>query len=251
MSAYLFDIDGTTLLGGRALPGATRLFARLRAEGTPFLWVTNNTSRSRASWLARLNAAGLEPQRHELYTAGDASIDWITSRTPVPRVHLLGTEGLAGDFRAAGIPLVDDAPELLVLGYDTTLTYAKVARFAQHLLAGVPYVATHPDLTCPTPDGPIPDVGSFMTMFETATGRRPEEILGKPNATMIAGAAGRLEVEIPDIVMVGDRLETDIRMANDAGAGSCLVLTGVTDRAMLDASRVVPSRVIASIGELL
>lgn len=251
MSAYLFDIDGTTLLGETALPGAVETVTQLRSAGTPFLWVTNNTSRSRDGWLERLDAAGLSPQPTELYTAGDASIDWVAAQAPVPRVHLLGTAELAGDFRDAGIEIVDADPELLVLGYDTTLTYDKAARFARHLLAGVPYVATHPDRTCPTPEGPIPDVGSFMAMFETATGRLPAHILGKPNATMIAGAARRLGVAVEDIVMVGDRLETDIRMANEAGAVSCLVLSGVTSAADLEDASDTPARVIAGIVELL
>ncbi|MDJ0976140.1 MAG: hypothetical protein QNJ98_16895, partial [Planctomycetota bacterium] len=130
MKGFLLDIDGTTLLGAEALPGARAFVFGLREAGTPFCWLTNNTSRSREDWLARLAAAGMEPQPHELYTAGDATIDWITAKPTPPRVYLVGTPSLAADFEAAGIALVDDGPELLVLGYDTTLTYAKIERLA-------------------------------------------------------------------------------------------------------------------------
>lgn len=247
MTGYLLDIDGTTLLGADALPGARAFVERLRETGAPFSWLTNNTSRSRSGWLERLAAAGMAPEPHELYTAGDATIDWIVARPERPRVYLVGTDALKADFEAAGIVLVEEAPDLLVLGYDTTLTYAKIERLARFLLAGVEYVATHPDLTCPTPGGPIPDVGSFLALFETATGRRPDRILGKPEATMVEGALARLDVPAANAVMVGDRLETDIAMANRAGIASWLVLTGVASADDLAASDVEPTRVLASL----
>ncbi len=249
MKGYLLDIDGTTLLGAAALPGARDFVFGLREEQTPFCWVTNNTSMSREVWLARLTAAGLEPKAHELYTAGDATADWIVTRDPRPRVYLVGTDELASDFRAQGIELEEQTPDLLVLGYDTTLTYAKIAKLALFLQQDLEYVATHPDLTCPTPSGPIPDVGSFIAMLETATGRRPERILGKPASTMVAGALGRLGVTAENAIMVGDRLQTDITMAERAGIESWLVLTGVTDDAELARSEVRPTRVLRSLAE--
>lgn len=249
MSGFLIDIDGTTLLGAKAITGVSAFIHGLRAQATPFCWVTNNTSRSRAGWLARLGDAGFAPEPHELYTAGDATVDWIARQDPRPRVFLVGTPALASDFRAAGIELVDERPDLLVLGYDTTLTYEKIAALGLHLAQDIPFVATHPDLTCPTPAGPIPDVGSFIAMFETATGRRPDRILGKPARTMIEGAARHLGISPTDVVMVGDRLETDIRMANAAGVESWLVLSGITTRADAEASSDRPTRILGSLAE--
>ena len=252
MKALLFDIDGTTLLGADPLPGALDLVAWLRERTLPFLWVTNNTSRSRAGWLERLAQAGLAPTPDQVYTAGDATIDVLLAETPRPRVHLVGTEALAADFRAARLELVgpDDAPDVLVLGYDTTLDYAKITATARVLRRGVRFVATHPDLNCPSPEGPLPDVGSFLAMFEASTGRRPE-VIGKPQASMALAALARLGVAPRDAAMVGDRLETDIRMANDAGMASWLVLTGATRAADVEASADRPTEVFGSLADVL
>jgi HAD superfamily hydrolase (TIGR01457 family) len=249
VKAYLLDIDGTTLLGPDALPGARDFVLWLRAEGMPFLWLTNNTSLSRGSWRRRLAAAGLEPRLDEVYTAGDATIDFLCSRERPPRVHLVGTQDLRRSFNAAGLVLEDREPEVVVLGYDTELTYEKLSRAALFLQDGLPFYATHPDDTCPTPDGPVPDVGSFLALFERATGRTAQ-VLGKPEATMVEGALGRLGVDASEACMVGDRLATDIRMANTAGLASCLVLTGVTAEADLAASADTPTHVFTSMAEV-
>ena len=235
MRAFLLDIDGTTLLGSEALPGAIEFITELRARGTPFLWLTNNTSLSRAGWLSRLAEAGLEPTAEEIYTAGDATIDHLRALDPVPRLFLVGTTGLRRSFEEAGLVLTDEDPQAVVLGYDTELTYEKIRRAALFLQAGLPLYATHPDRTCPTPEGPIPDIGSFLAMFEVACGRTAQ-VLGKPQPAMALGALARLGVAPADAIMVGDRLETDIRMARDAGLVSCLVLSGVTSGAAADGS---------------
>lgn len=249
MRAFLLDIDGTTLLGQQALPGAIEFVGDLRARGIPFLWLTNNTSLSPAGWLARLTDAGLEPVPEEIYTAGDATIDHLLALDPVPRIHLVGTEALCLAFEQAGLVLTDEDPEAVVLGYDTELTYAKIRRAALLLQRGLPFYATHPDRTCPTPEGPIPDVGSFLAMFEAACDRTAE-VLGKPQPAMAWGALRRLGVRPADAVMVGDRLETDMRMALDAGLVSCLVLSGVTLAAPGQGCPDAPTHVFASLAEV-
>lgn len=249
MKAFLLDIDGTTLLGPDALPGAPEFIAALRATGRRHLWITNNTSRSRDGWRRRLEAAGFDPLPEEIYTAGDATIDHLCAQDPVPRVYLVGTQELAEDFRAAGIPLSDGDAQMVVLGYDLSLDYEKIRRAALLLQRGVPFIATHPDPTCPSPEGPLPDVGSFLAMFEVACGRRAQ-VIGKPEPTMIEGAMTRLGLGREDVVVVGDRLATDIRMANRAGVTSYLVLTGVTSEEDLAASEDRPSRVFASLGAI-
>lgn len=252
MKAFLFDIDGTTLLGEEALPGAVELVTWLREQEIPFLWVTNNTSRSRSGWITRLARGGLAPEPAQVYTAGDATIDRLSATSPRPRVYLVGTEALAEDFRAGGLELVgpDDDPDVLVLGYDTTLDYAKIVAAARVLRRGVRFVATHPDLNCPSPEGPLPDVGAFLAMFEASTGRRPE-IIGKPGAEMALSALARLGVAPADAVMVGDRPETDIRMANAAGLSSYLVLTGATSAAEAEAATDRPTAVVDSLADVL
>ena len=242
MKAFLLDIDGTTLLGSEALPGAVAFIDWLRAEGIPHLWMTNNTSRSRASWLARLEDAGLAPQPHELYTSGDATIEYLRANHPDDRLYVVGPGELRADFEAAGLTLVEDEADAVVLAYDVELTYAKIERTALLLQAGARFFATHPDVTCPTPQGPIPDVGSFLAMFETACGRTAT-VIGKPEATMVEGALARLGIEAEDAVMVGDRLATDVAMAVRAGLPACLVRTGVTTDDDLAAADSAPDHV--------
>jgi HAD superfamily hydrolase (TIGR01457 family) len=250
MKGYLLDIDGTTLLGESALPGAVAFIGALRAREIPFLWVTNNTSLSKASWVARLESAGLEPQADDVYTAGDATIDFLAGLEPTPRVFLVGTEDLREAFVQAGIPLGSDDAEAVVLGYDTELTYEKIRTAALLLQQGLPFYATHPDMTCPTPAGPIPDVGSFLAMFEAACGRTPQ-VIGKPQPTMARGALARLGVDAEDAMMVGDRLETDIRMAQAVGMSRCLVLTGVTSGEAVSGAATPPTHIVSSLEELL
>lgn len=242
MKAFLLDIDGTTLLGADPLPGAAAFIDWLRAEGIPHLWMTNNTSRSRASWLARLDAAGLSPEPHELYTSGDATIEYLRAHHPDDRLYLVGPNELKADFVAAGLTLVEENADAVVLAYDIELTYTKIQRAALLLQGGARFFATHPDVTCPTPAGPIPDVGSFLAMFETACGRTAT-VIGKPEATMVEGALARLSIAAEDAVMVGDRLATDIAMAVQAGLPACLVRTGVTSAADLAAADPAPDHV--------
>ncbi len=250
MRAFLLDIDGTTLLGPDAIPGAAEFIAHLDRSGIPYLWLTNNTSRSREGWRRRLTAAGFHPDIDDVYTAGDATIDYLHSLVHPPKVYLVGTAELHGEFEAAGITLDDQDPDLVVLGYDLELTYDKIQKAALFLEHGVDFVATHPDLTCPTPDGPVPDVGSFIAMFEAATGCTPR-VIGKPEATMIRGALSRLDVDASDAVMVGDRPATDIRMAKRAGVRSFLVLSGVTKREDPVALEDTPAEVFDSLAEVL
>lgn len=246
MTAFLLDIDGTTLLGERALPGAVGFVAWLRAEGIPHLWLTNNTSRSRAAWLARLDAAGLDPRAEELYTSGDATIEYLRAHAPGARIFLVGPEELHADFAAAGLDVAAADPDTVVLAYDVELTYAKIQRTALLLQAGAAFYATHPDITCPTPEGPVPDVGSFLAMFEVACGRTPT-VLGKPESTMVEGALARLRVGASEAVMVGDRLATDVAMAARAGLRSCLVLSGVSAEGDVDEQDLRPDHVFADL----
>ncbi|MDA1195359.1 MAG: HAD-IIA family hydrolase [Planctomycetota bacterium] len=250
MKAFLLDIDGTMMLGSEPLPGAVEFVRWLRAEGRPHLWLTNNTSRSRVAWLERLEAAGFEPRPHELYTSGDATVAFLGTLDPLPRVYLVGPAALHAEFEAAGVVLTDEDADTVVIAYDVELTYAKLRRAALLLQAGAAFYATHPDVTCPTPEGPIPDVGSFLALFETACGRRPR-VLGKPEDTMVTGALERVGVAAADAVMVGDRLLTDIAMARSAGLTSCLVLSGVTSGEELVNAPIQPDEVCPSMIEVL
>ena len=143
-------------------------------------------------------------------------------------VFLLGNERLTADFRATGIKLVDKDPDIVALGFDTTLTYQKLWDACRYLAGGAEYIATHPDLNCPTADGFMPDTGSMMAMIEASTGRRPL-VMGKPHHYTVDYLTHTLGCESRELCFIGDRLETDILIGQKHDIPSVLVLTGVTD----------------------
>ena len=240
--AFAFDLDGTIYLQGTPLPGALELLAALRQEGIPYLFVTNNSSATSDAYLQKLSAMGLEPDRSQTLTSNDVAISHLQA-AGFSRPYLLATDEVRAEYAHHGLTHDETAPDSVLLTFDTTLDFAKLTQASRFIAAGLPYLATHPDVTCPVPGGFLPDTGSFIELFAAATGRRPE-ILGKPHAGMIAEIGRRLDLPPEQIAFVGDRLQTDIRMARDAGFVSVLTLTGVTTRADLQVGDVQPDVIV-------
>jgi HAD superfamily hydrolase (TIGR01457 family) len=248
---FAIDMDGTFFLGQRLLPGGLDFLALLNARGIPFSFLTNNSSKSPEDYRRKLIGLGLAAGDARVYTSGEATIAYLHRRYPGKRVFLLGTESLAEQFRAAGVVLDEKTPEVAVLGYDTGLTYPRLTRFCDLVRAGLPYVATHPDVNCPVEGGFAPDTGSFMALIEASTGRKADVVIGKPNPLIIAGLAERFGVKPSEIVMVGDRLYTDIALGTTAGVGTVLVLSGETKMGDLENSPYQPDLVCEDLAELV
>ena len=246
--AFAFDLDGTIYLQGTPLPGALELLAELRSRHVPHLFVTNNSSVSGDRYLRKLTDLGLQIDRDQILTSADVAKAHLLDKG-LRRPWLLATDEVRADFAQTGLVHTEDMPDSVLLAFDTSLTYAKLASATRLIAAGLPYLATHPDVTCPVPGGFLPDTGSFIELFHAATGRRPE-ILGKPMAGMSAEVTRRLGCPPSRIAFVGDRLETDIRMASDAGFVSVLTLTGVTGTADLNDSGLTPDVTVAGMTEL-
>jgi NagD protein len=250
----VLDLDGTIYLGNRLFPQTLPFLASLARLGIGSSFVTNNCSRSRAEYVHHLRAIGIDANAHSILTSAHATIHHLTVNLPrVKRLFVLGTAGLDDDFRLAGFEIVDRDPDAVVVGFDNTLTYDALCQTAYWISTGLPYIATHPDRVCPT-DQPIvlPDCAAICALLETATGRRPDAIPGKPNPTMLQAVFAQHDLEPNEVALVGDRLYTDIRLARDAGALAVLTLTGETKRSDLAncpaANR--PDIVIAHLGEL-
>lgn len=226
---WFFDLDGTVYLGHALLPGALELILLLREKGTGYTFLTNNSSKSSLDYYLRLEGMGVPLQPENVFTSGLATGLYLHNELPEARVFLLGTPSLAAELGRAGVQLVEESPDTVVVGYDTGLSYARLTQACLFLRSGARYLVTHPDLNCPTPDGPVPDTGSFMALIEASTGRTPELVIGKPNVEVLRQAARREGVPLADCIMVGDRIETDMLMARNAGAAGVLVLSGVTD----------------------
>lgn len=249
--AFLLDMDGTFFLGETLLPGALELLAFLNQRELPFSFLTNNTSRSKQDYIQKLMRLGVGEQDARVYTAGDATIAYLKQNFPGTKVFLMGTPSLAESFNAAGIKLEEKDPDVLVLGYDTTLTYARLSAFCRFVRQGLPYIATHPDVNCPSPEGPIPDIGAMMRLVEASTGRKADVVVGKPNPGIVNALAQEWGLEPNEKVMVGDRLYTDIALGQTAGVKTVLVLSGETDSEDLENSEYQPDLVCENLADLI
>ena len=245
---FLLDMDGTFYLSDRLLEGALRFIDVLRAQGKPFLFLTNNSSRHRGDYAAKITRLGLPVEEQAVLTSGEATALHLQGRAPGARLFVVGTPSLEDEFRRHGFALVEQDPQYLVLGFDTTLTYQKLWRLCDFVRAGVPYIATHPDFNCPTESGWMPDVGAMIAFVEAATGRRPDLVVGKPNRLIVDAAALKLGLPVGQLAMIGDRLYTDIALGQSSGIATILVLSGETRAEDLKESPFQPDYVFPNLG---
>ncbi len=250
------DLDGTLYLGDELIPGALEFLERCEARGIRRFFLSNNSSRSVEQYLAKLHGLGIPAEAADIMLSTHDLIAWLTDEG-VSDTYLVGTEGMRTMLEGAGIETRAEAPEYVVLGYDTEITYDKLATASIHLHAGVPLVASHPDIVCPSPAGVsgevigIPDSGAYMALFEATTGVQPVHVCGKPNAGMLLHKVVELGLEPSECAMIGDRLYTDLEMAARAGVRGVLVLSG---EATADDARAAPQNpdlVVKSVDSLL
>lgn len=250
------DMDGTLYLGSRLFPWTLDFLAKMRQAGIGYSFLTNNPTKSVSDYIDKLAKLGIAADEGNMYTTSLAAIDYIRKTWPqAKRLFLLGTPSMVSQFQKAGFDSCqdspDDKPDVLVVAFDTTLTYERLCRAAWWASQGVPYIATNPDRVCPT-DQPtvLVDCGSLQKCIETATGRRPDKVLGKPDPEMLFGIMERHGLKPDQIAMVGDRMYTDTAMARNAGAVGVLVLSGETTREAVEAETNKPDFVFENVAEL-
>lgn len=225
---FLLDMDGTFYLSDRLLEGALRFIQLLEAQEKTFLFLTNNSSKHRRQYAEKISRLGLPIREDLILTSGEATARHLQDTDRGASVFLVGTPSLEDEFRQHGFQLVQDHPNLVVLGFDTTLTYKKLWTLCDHVRAGLPYIATHPDFNCPTETGWMPDVGAMIAFVRAATGREPDLVVGKPNRIIVDAAADKMNLQIAQMAMIGDRLYTDIALGQASGIATVLVLSGET-----------------------
>jgi len=243
IKCFIFDVDGTLILGDNPLPYATEIIVQLQRTKTDFIILSNNSSYSTVENKERLEEAlNVKLSSHNIYTSNQATVKFLIQEN-ITQCYIIGTPSMVKEFEEKGIYHNDIAPQAVILGFDKTLTYKKIESAALFLQREerLPFIATHPYDTCPVDGGRIPDIGSFLRMFEQATGRKPDKILGKPNIMILELSLVDRNVRKNEVLVVGDRLETDIKMAYEAGVKSSLVLTGETSKTALKLSNVLPS----------
>ncbi len=249
------DMDGTIYKGGTLFACTLPFLAQLRALGIGCSFLTNNPSKSAADYLAHLQRLGVPAAPEQLYTSAQATIDHLRTRRPeLRRLFVLGTPSMLAEFARAGFTLTAedaaDVPDAVVVGFDLTLTYARLCRAAWWIQQGKPYLATNPDRVCPT-DQPnvLVDCGSICAALETATGRAPDLVFGKPDPSMLTGITERHRLQPRQVAMVGDRIYTDVLMAQRAGALGVLVLTGEATADDAARAQPAPELVLPSLAE--
>jgi len=250
IEAIFLDLDGTIYLGGDLIDGAVDFLGRLEASGIRRFFLSNNSSKSVGQYLEKLQSLGIPSTEDDILLSTHDLLSWLDGEG-VTEAYLVGTEGMREMLEAFGVNTNSKSPQYVVLGYDTEITYEKLSIASIHLHNGVPMVASHPDIVCPSPEGGLPDTGAYMDLFEATTGVRPVHVCGKPNAGMILHKIEELGLRPEQCAMVGDRLYTDIEMAERAGAHGILVLSGEATMADLAVSPQNPSLVVDSVSSLL
>lgn len=249
MTAFMIDLDGTIYKGGNPIPGAKEFIETLQEKKIPFVFLTNNSSSSREHYLNKLTSMGFKISLDNVLTSTTATVMYIQKFHPNAKVFPLGTPEFVKEVVDHGIPISENDPDIVLLAFDKTITYDKINLAYHHLMKGCELIATHPDDLCPTENGYDVDIGPFIRMFESLTGRKAT-VIGKPNPLMIEMAASAMDARHKEMIMVGDRLYTDMRMAADAGIGSILVLSGETSEEDLLASPLRPTFVLPSVASI-
>jgi HAD superfamily hydrolase (TIGR01450 family) len=247
--AVFLDLDGTIYLGSDIIEGALSFLERLEEKGLMRFFLSNNSSKSVGQYLEKLQGLGIPAAADEVLLSTHDLISWL-KENGIEQTYLVGTEGMREMLESAGVNTESENPQYVVLGYDTEITYEKLSTASIHLHRGIPMVSSHPDVVCPSPDGGLPDTGAYMDLFEATTGVRPEHICGKPNQGMILHKVEELGLRPDQCAMIGDRLYTDMEMAERAGVNGVLVLSGEASIEDLEGAPQIPSLVVGSVDEL-
>jgi len=246
---FLLDMDGTLYLTDTPCRGAVDFIKTLKATGRRYIYLTNNSSHNHADCVEKLRGLGFPCEDGDVFTAGMAAGLYLKEHFPGKKICLVGTEALVGELAEYGVEVDNDKPEVVVAGFDSELTYDKLCKAIHHLRAGLPFIATNPDLVCPVKGGFIPDCGSICALLSAASGREPTYV-GKPCREIIDVIRGMTGVPAEEICCVGDRLYTDIAVGLNGGTCTAAVLTGEVTREMLQTSDIRPHYVFEDVGEL-
>jgi NagD protein len=248
--SWLMDMDGVLVREEQPIPGAAEFLTRLRERGLPFLVLTNNSIYSRRDLSARLAANGLVVPEDAIWTSALATADFLDSQRPRGTAFAIGEAGLLTALHTIGYTLTERDPDYVVLGETRTYSFERISQAIRLIARGARFIATNPDPTGPTPDGPLPATGSVAALISRATGVEPY-FVGKPNPLMMRSALNAIDAHSETTAMVGDRMETDVVSGLEAGMHTVLVLTGSTARAEAEAFPYRPSRIVDSIADLV
>ena len=248
--SWLMDMDGVLVHEERAIPGADRFLGALRESGTPFLVLTNNSIYTRRDLAARLRSSGLDVPEESIWTSALATARFLEEQRPGGSAFVIGEAGLTTALHAAGYTLTDRDADYVVLGETRTYSFERITRAIRLITEGARFIATNPDATGPSPDGPLPATGSVAALISRATGAEPYYV-GKPNPLMMRSALNAIEAHSETTAMIGDRMDTDVVSGLEAGLHTILVLTGLTTRHDAERFPYRASRIVDSVADLV
>lgn len=244
---FLFDMDGTLYLGDRLYDFTTTLLNTIRESGHKYLFMTNNSSKSVEDYIQKLGRLGIAACREDFITSSQATAYYLNLHHRGQTLYVCGTRSLIKELESQGFCVTTDLAKVdcIVMGFDTELTFQKLEDVSRLLLTrkDIPFIATNPDLVCPTEFGSVPDCGSVCQMIYNATGRRPV-VIGKPSPLMPELAMQQWGYKKEETCVIGDRIYTDIKSGLNAGITTILVMSGETTQQILDASEDKPHIVL-------
>ena len=246
---FVFDLDGTIYLGNNLIGNVKETFDKIRNSSRKIVYLTNNSSRTDGEYIKKLKKLKIYSKQDIFYSSLDCAADYILKNLPDKKIYALADKKVNRYLARHGIKLSEKADAVLIT-FDKHLTYKKIATTNRLLLDNKLYIATHPDAVCPTDKESVPDLGSFIKLFELSSGRTPQIIIGKPYTFMADYIAAVTNAEKGEMVMFGDRLNTDIAFAKNSGMRSVLVLTGEATEKDLETSDVLPDAVTFSVNDV-
>ncbi|MFC0211760.1 HAD-IIA family hydrolase [Paenibacillus chartarius] len=250
---YLFDLDGTIYSGNTVLPGALATLNQLRDRGKAVLFVTNTTVRTKEQVRERLQSLGIACEDHEVMTALCVSAQYFQEFEPSAQVLMIGEEAMRLELERSGVATTADARSAthVLVGLDRQLTYDKLTLGMAALRSGAKLIASNPDPFCPLDDGAIPDTWAIVKALETASLSKTCRVVGKPSAYYAQKALNKLKLPPAQCLMVGDRVETDIRLGLTNGMATALVLTGADTARDAERAGLQPDYVLETLAEIM
>jgi NagD protein len=241
---FIFDLDGTVYLSDRLIPGADRVIRLLREKGRKVAFLSNKPIQTREDYAAKLTRLGIPTQPDEVINSTLVMINYLEKNAPNARLFVAGEAPFVEEVKRAGFTVTEEPREIeyVVVAFDRTFDYRKLNIAYQAIKLGAHFVATNPDRTCPVEGGEIPDCAAMIAAIEAVTQRKVEVIVGKPSPLMIQAAMDVMGLRPEECILIGDRLETDIKMGKEAGIATGIVLTGVTSEEMLREIKHTPGQ---------
>ena len=250
ITSWLTDMDGVLVHEGHVLPGAAELIAKWQAEDTPFLVLTNNSIYTPRDLSARLTAGGLNVPEDRIWTSALATAAFLDKQMPKGSAYVIGETGLTQALHDIGYTQTDNNPDYVVLGETRNFNFENLTKAIRLINGGARFIATNPDPTGPSAEGPLPATGSVAALITKATGMEPY-IVGKPNPMMFRSAMRKIGAHSESTGMIGDRMDTDVVAGIEAGLHTVLVLTGIADDAEIAKYPFRPTEILNSVADLI